>query len=155
MDLCGGKRSEGTAQSAAKSVYYFFTYKQYSQGSLHDIILNKTNIRDYVHHLEKVKNYAGSTIKERIAWLNDAIEYLTERSGSSVKLHIRKKEIKETINTIKKGLVKITDDQRNEQARLSHAKVTWCYALKLSKARSSNTVGMVLAISTFWQILLR
>lgn len=68
-------------------------------------------------------HYFGSTIKERVVWLNDTIEYLTEESGSSVKLHIRKEEIQKTIKTIKKGLAKITDDQRNEQARLSHAKV--------------------------------
>jgi len=44
------------------------------------------NIRNYVDDVEKVKNYAGSTIKERVVWLNDAINYLTEKSDSSVKL---------------------------------------------------------------------
>jgi len=51
--LCGGRRSNTTAQSAANSVEYFFTYKLYPQQSLCDIILNKANIRDYVDHLAR------------------------------------------------------------------------------------------------------
>jgi len=50
---CGGRRSPRTAQSAAKSVHYYFTYKQYSQPTLSDILLSRTNIKDVVHHIEK------------------------------------------------------------------------------------------------------
>ena len=50
---CGGRQSPRTAQSAAKSVYYYFTYKQYSQPTLSDILLSRTNIKDVVHHIEK------------------------------------------------------------------------------------------------------
>jgi len=55
----------------------------------HDVILNKTNIRSYVDHLQKVKNYAGTTVLERVGWLNAAIDYLTEDSIQAMKLHLK------------------------------------------------------------------
>jgi len=147
--LCGGRRSDTTAQSAANSVQYFFTYKPYPQRSLCDIILNKTNIRDYVDHLEKVKVYAGSTIKERVVWLNDAINYLTEESDSSVKLHMRKEEIQKSIKTTTRALAKLIEDQRNQQARLSHAKVlcitiNTCLRYVVLKVNSEESATMLL-----------
>jgi len=124
MSPCGGRRSPRTAQSAAKSVHYFFSYKQYSQPELINILLSRANIKDFVHHLEKVKGYASSTITERIGWLNDALDYLTTKEEScSVKLCVRIDSTQKFIGNIKKSLYKSMEEQRNEQAKISYAKV--------------------------------
>jgi len=121
---CGNERNPRTAKSAASSINYFFTYKEYAQKTLLDVILNKTNIRDYINHLQRVKNYAGTTVLERVGWLNAAVEYLTENNTTDIRLHLRVQEVYKTIAKLKSTLSKKTiKEQRATQARLSDAKV--------------------------------
>jgi len=126
MSDAGRGLGEIGANAAAKSLHYFFSYRPYSQKTQLDVILNKTNIRNYVDHLKKVKAYAGTTILERVGWLTAAIDYLTESTNKSIKLHLRVEEIEKTLKQIKSILSKKTiKKQRATQARLSAAKVKY------------------------------
>ena len=70
--------------------------------------------------------YAGTTVLERVGWLNAALDYLTESSSQSIKMHLRVQAIEKTLSQIKSTLNKTTiKTQRATQARLSAAKVKW------------------------------
>ncbi|XP_065919567.1 uncharacterized protein [Dysidea avara] len=117
-------RNPDTAKTAARSVNYFFTYKQYMQKTPLNIILNKANIREYINHLQKVKMYAGTTVLERVGWLKAAVDYLTEDNSDNIRLHLRVQEVHKTIARLKSTISKKTiREQRATQARLSDAKI--------------------------------
>jgi len=100
MSDAGRGLGEIGANTAAKSLHYFFSYRPYSQKT--QLILNKTNIRNYVNHLKKTQSTCGDhTILERVGWLTAAIDYLTESTNKSIKLHLRVEEIEKTLKQIK------------------------------------------------------
>ena len=122
LTSCGRKLAG--AKAAAKSVKYFLGYTKYTQQTTKDIIMNKANIRAYINHLKQVKGYAGTTILERVGWLNTAIDFITDNDNPTIKDHLRVEAIKKLISDIKSTICKtMIKEQRATQARLSAAKV--------------------------------
>jgi len=66
---------------------------------------------------------------------------------------MRKEEIQKTIKTITRALAKLIEDQRNEQARLSHAKVlcitinTWLRYVVLKVNSEESAISFWIANS--------
>ena len=104
LTTCGWKMA--SAKAAAKSIKYFLGYKPYTQCTTKDILMNRTNIRNYIHHLKTTKGYAKTTILERVGWLTTAIDFIMENDKLTIKYHLSVKAIKNTSNIKSKTLIK-------------------------------------------------
>ena len=100
------RRKLAGAKAVATSVKYLLGYKKYIQQTTKDIIMNKANIRAYINHLKQVKGYAGTTILERVGWLNTTIDFITDNNNPIIKDHLRVEAIKKLISDIKSTICK-------------------------------------------------
>lgn len=114
----------GVAKTISKDILYFFTYKQYAQSNPLAIILNRRNVREYIHHIQNTLRYAGTTTATKLSRLKTAIDFLLEGAPeTNIKLYIRAQNMLKTIKYFRKSLSKTITEQRLHQAQLSHAEV--------------------------------
>ena len=65
----------GIAKTIAKDIVYFFTYKQYEQSTPLSIILNRRNVREYIHDIQNTLQYASTTTATKLCRLKIAIDF--------------------------------------------------------------------------------
>ena len=91
----------------------YFSHINNSQSNLLAIILNKTNIQDYVDHIQHILKYADTITANNLSWLRIAIEiFLKVASETDVKFFIRAQTMQKTIKYIRKLLNKTICQQR-------------------------------------------
>jgi len=83
QSLAGGNKSYNVARAIAADVAVFFQHTSHSSTSTYyDILLDSTNLYNYIKHLQNDKQFTASTVSEKLRRLRQAIEFVEDRENS-------------------------------------------------------------------------
>ena len=87
QSLSGGNKSYSVAKAIAADILLFYEQASHSSTSTYyDILLNTSNLYNYINHLQNTKQFTASTVSEKLRRLRQAIEY-TEAKENNTKVN--------------------------------------------------------------------
>ena len=127
QSLAGGSKSNSVAKAIAADVSLFFQHTSHSSTSnYYDILLNTSNLYNYINHLQNNKQFTASTVSEKLRRLRQAIEFVESRENSlklDQKLLSRCQLITSILVKWGKSLHKDISKQRRKQQTISQQQV--------------------------------
>ena len=127
QSLAGGNKSYNVARAIAADVAVFFQHTSHSSTSTYyDILLDSTNLYNYIKHLQNDKQFTASTVSEKLRRLRQAIEFVEDRENSlklDQKLLSRCQLITSLLAKWGKSLHKEIAKQRRKQLTISEQQV--------------------------------
>jgi len=123
QSLAGGKKSYSVAKAITADILTFLEQTSHSStSSYYDILLDTSNLYNYVNHLQKEKQFTASTVSEKLRRLRQAIEFVETTENKmklDQKLLSRCQLISNLLSKWGKSLHKNIDKQRREQCKIS------------------------------------